>query len=253
LRTGQGRGAFTLIEPLVVVAIIAILAAILLPALSQARERARIAACASNLRQVGIGQQAYMADTGYAPPFGATVPHAQSFAIPSALYMVFLRAYVDEGIDRLRPGAVVFCPSNRLRPRTLSQGFHYHFAVGCWPGDPNGYFNRTLWVRDHRLPDIPGGGALLYDAVMWRGGWQYRTNNHGWRSDGTTLGGNVIFADHHLEWSPADRWRLLYPYEGTTYNKDFFALRVYGTIDTFGYGPPDARLYGGGEIDAMLK
>ena len=56
------RNGFTLIELLVVIAIIAILAAILFPVFAQARDKARSAACASNMKQIGLGIQMYIQD-----------------------------------------------------------------------------------------------------------------------------------------------------------------------------------------------
>lgn len=59
---GGMRRAFTLIEILVVIAIISILAAILFPVFSQAKETAKQTVCASNIRQIGLAAQLYLND-----------------------------------------------------------------------------------------------------------------------------------------------------------------------------------------------
>src|SRR5579862_4240317 len=68
LMPGTGKKAFTLVELLVVIGIIALLISILLPALSRAREAANTVKCESNLRSIGQGIAGYVADNNETLP-----------------------------------------------------------------------------------------------------------------------------------------------------------------------------------------
>jgi prepilin-type N-terminal cleavage/methylation domain-containing protein len=82
----EKKNGFTLIELLVVVAIIGLLAAILFPVFARARENARRASCASNLKQIGLGLMQYIQDYDEAYPFKTWAKDVEPYIKDTQVY-----------------------------------------------------------------------------------------------------------------------------------------------------------------------
>jgi prepilin-type N-terminal cleavage/methylation domain-containing protein/prepilin-type processing-associated H-X9-DG protein len=169
------RHAFTLVELLVVIGVIAVLISILLPALNKARESARQISCASNLRSIGLATVTYVTDhDGWFPPYRAGNGFQNTFIVSPHAGVGILQ--VSGYLGRRRDAVTEFTPALTRQYNLLFCRSQTHRWYSQDPQNTDGYMSYTYrkpsdspfnWSGQGNspVPTAPPAGSPVQDTA----------------------------------------------------------------------------------------